>query len=169
VARKEKERREKNRVEGRMVPIITEAELPGPADNNEDTLDEFPETTAPSETSRSTVRGNHQPDQGNRREFVDWRLLMRQARARVENARKNYEHFNSFHLMPRNRWIAGAGHTGGGVILVDTETNQPTITSVGQLREAISEAKAELDSATQALEDLREKARRAGVPPGRLR
>jgi len=43
------------------------------------------------------------------------------------------------------------------------------IGSVEELQRMTAAAKAELDAAEKALADLRERARRAGVPPGWLR
>jgi hypothetical protein len=43
------------------------------------------------------------------------------------------------------------------------------IGSVGELQKLTADAKAELDAAQKALEDLEEEARRANVPPGWLR
>jgi hypothetical protein len=49
------------------------------------------------------------------------------------------------------------------------EKGRTVTRSVDELQRMTAAAKAELDAAEKALADLRERARRAGVPPGWLR
>jgi aspartate/tyrosine/aromatic aminotransferase len=73
----------------------------------------------------------------------------------LEEARKRRELLSKLHLTT-------------GAYYVD-ENNQPVITSVEQLQGMVAQSQAELDAASEALRQLREDARRAGVPPGWIR
>lgn len=84
-----------------------------------------------------------------------WRRRVAGATERRDAAKKRYDELNSLSLAP-------------GEYYVD-ENGEPLITSLGQLRSMIAQAKAEYDLAEKALEDLLEEARQADVPPGWLR
>jgi aspartate/tyrosine/aromatic aminotransferase len=86
---------------------------------------------------------------------MEWRRRNSEARERLTEARKRYELLSKLHLTT-------------GSYYVDSN-NEPVITSVEQLQSMVAEAQGELDSATAALSQLREDARRAGVPPGWVR
>ena len=80
---------------------------------------------------------------------------MSKSRERLQRAQENYEFLNRLYLFE-------------GAWYEDANGNR-VITSLAQLRQMIQAAKAELDGATKDLEDLKEEARRSGVPPGWLR
>ena len=84
-----------------------------------------------------------------------WRARMAQAKKRIEDARKEYEYWNSYTLVP-------------GEILVD-EKDRPVIRSIEELQGKTATAKRWLEAAEKALANLEEEARKAGVPPGWLR
>jgi hypothetical protein len=89
------------------------------------------------------------------RDEATWRARAAAARARVAAARKEYESWNSFHLVP-------------GEMLVDAQ-GRPLVRTVEQLQAKVAAARRALEAAERALENLEEAARRAGVPPGWLR
>lgn len=84
-----------------------------------------------------------------------WRGRMAAAHRRIENARREYDYWNSYMLVP-------------GEILVDAK-DRPVITSIEQLQGKTAAAKRSLEAAESALATLEEDARKAGVPPGWLR
>ena len=80
---------------------------------------------------------------------------MATATQRVQDARKEYEYWNSYTMVP-------------GELLVD-DKDRPVITSIEQLQGKTAVAKKALEAAEKALANLEEEARKAGVPPGWLR
>jgi hypothetical protein len=84
-----------------------------------------------------------------------WRSRVAGARASVEKARKRYQTFAGLTLVPGYEYVDDRGRT--------------LIQSVEELQHLTAAAKAELDAAQKALDDLLEEARRANVPPGWLR
>jgi hypothetical protein len=84
-----------------------------------------------------------------------WRSAVAQARERAAFARRQHEFLSSLNLVPGYVYVNERGRT--------------SIRSIEHLQSLTAEAKAELDDAERALEDLLEQARRAGVPPGWLR
>ncbi len=84
-----------------------------------------------------------------------WRARVREAQARVAEERAVYEHWARQSLVP-------------GYELVD-EDSRIVAGTVEELQAITARAKARLEAAEKALEDLRERARREGVPPGWLR
>lgn len=84
-----------------------------------------------------------------------WRSRLAAANARLAAARQAHETLASLTLVP-------------GYVYQD-ENGRTVIGSVEQLQRMTGRAKADLDSAQKALDDLLEEARRANVPPGWLR
>jgi hypothetical protein len=84
-----------------------------------------------------------------------WRSRARAAEARVERAQKAYDTLRSLYLV-------------NGEYYAD-KNGRPLVTSAEQLQKLTEQAKAELDAAKKALDDLQESARRQSVPPGWLR
>ncbi|MFQ5789474.1 MAG: hypothetical protein ACE5JI_03270 [Acidobacteriota bacterium] len=168
VARKEKERRQKNREKDAPVRVIDEAELAtlesATSENRPGQPDEGAGSENPESSERAIDAGTSEPSLAERREAeaskrrhaeAEWRGRASQARERLQKARERYEFLNGLHLS-------------GGEYYVD-ENNRPVITSLRQLRQMIATAKAELEAANRAYEELVEEARRVGVPPGWLR
>lgn len=90
-----------------------------------------------------------------RRDEAQWRARVARAMANVEEARKVHETLASMNLVPGYVYQDRRGRT--------------VIHSVEELQGLTARAKAELDAAEKALDDLLEQARRASVPPGWLR
>jgi hypothetical protein len=84
-----------------------------------------------------------------------WRDRLAKADARLEAARRAHETLSSLSLVPGYVYQDAHGRT--------------VIGSVEQLQQMTARAKADLDAAQKAREDLLEEARRANVPPGWLR
>jgi len=158
VARKEKERRQKNEETGVKPRVVTDEELKagkGELANDPDAPGMYePASTSPLARSRPS-RGD---DEETRRQndAASWRGRKALALAKVESARQKHETY-------KRMWLAPVGE-----IYVNRKTKQ-VIGSVGELQKLTADAKAELDAAQKALEDLEEEARRANVPPGWLR
>jgi hypothetical protein len=152
-SKKEKKRRESSTA---AAKTYTETDLQDlePVANEEDAKRQpegKPAPPARSTSSRSRARPESDPPDD---EQV-WRARVAQAEARIAEERAVYEHWARQSLVP-------------GYELVD-ENNRPVASSVEELQAITARAKARLEAAEKALADLREEARRAGVPPGWLR
>ena len=169
VARKEKERREKNKTQGVEVREITEDEVF--EDEDEAVEDESSESAEDLETAETeppeerridlsldddadAARANRESRE-RRRSEAEWRARLQRARARVNEAREGKEALAGLHLAQGESYVDGQGRT--------------VVESLDHLRRLVREADEELVAAEQSLVDLREEARRAGVPPGWLR
>ena len=86
---------------------------------------------------------------------VRWRKRLNEANQRLDEARKRYDAIKDVTL-----------HRGEK--LVD-EKDQVIASSPGEVQHLVDAARGEIEAAQQALDDLLESARRAGVPPGWLR
>jgi hypothetical protein len=161
VAKKEKKRREKNQQNGAKVRVIVEDEVssqdpeePPVSDSDVSPHEAKDPSSAPTEEAFPSAK-DQDPAVDRRREEAEWRGRVSEARERLSSARERYEYLAHLHLTP-------------GEYYVD-ENGNPVIGSLEELRQLVSEAKEELDAASQALDDLKEQARRAGVPAGWLR
>jgi hypothetical protein len=162
VAKKEKKRREDNKEKGVKVRVVEEDEFSTEEEETEGTerttdteemLEEF-EDTSPA-IDRDTRNRNPNSATDRQREEALWRSRFSQARARLNAAQKRYDALKELHLVP-------------GEYYVD-ENGRPLIRSLAELRRMVEDAEAELNEAKEGLDDLREQARRAGIPPGWLR
>jgi hypothetical protein len=165
VAKKEKERRDKNKQQGVAVREIREDEV--------DTADEQkPEEPAldsdvdasevePWDSDRIDVKVGGDPkapedaEGERRRSEAEWRSRFQAARARVTAAREQVSVLEGLYLGQGGYYVDAQGRT--------------VIESVEELQRLNREAKAELEEAETSLKDLQEEARRAGIPPGWLR
>jgi hypothetical protein len=158
-ARKARERREKNAKEGLRPKVYTEDDVPkapplanDPGKTPASTGAGSPPPPAPSASaeeapsSGATVSGQSESA---------WRGRVAEARRRIESARKEYEFWSGYTMVP-------------GEILVD-EKDRPVITTIEQLQGKTAAAKKAWEAAEKALSNLEEQARQAGVPPGWLR
>jgi len=153
VAKKEKDRR------GRAAPVPSKTytqddlkALPPAANEGPSRSAEASASSsspgAASETTRQSL--NDEADKRARDEKM-WRSRVAASRERVDAARKKYETLAAHGGDPRWPW-------------------EPDWMSDDVIApEVIAAAKAELDAAQKALDDLLEEARRANVPPGWLR
>jgi hypothetical protein len=156
VARQEKERRESNRERGDKAQVVI-GDIGGAGEDGEGprpaavgtTAVEAPSAPQEETSPRVSMDGDRAQQE------MEWRRRNSEARERLTEARKRYELLSKLHLTT-------------GSYYVDSN-NEPVITSVEQLQSMVAEAQGELDSATAALSQLREDARRAGVPPGWVR
>ena len=155
VARQEKERREGNRKRGEKAQLVIgdigsggESDAARPALVGT-TSTETPPLSGEVASPRASTLGDRAQQE------MEWRRRNGEARERLTEARKRNELLSKLHLTT-------------GSYYVDSN-NEPAITSVEQLQGMVARAKAEFDAATQALAQVREDARRAGVPPGWVR
>jgi hypothetical protein len=159
VAKKEKKRREKNQEKGVKVRVIQEGEVSTedtktgspdePTENNEGADAVFDLSSDEKKTPTSSSRSDRQQQE------AEWRARLGELKSRLNAAKERYEFLSGLHLTP-------------GEYYVD-ENGRPLITSLEQLRQMVSQAKADLDAAQKAMDDFKEQARKAGVPPGWLR
>lgn len=162
VAKKERERREKNQLEGVPVREFTEEEVFGPPDD--EATDEA-EGEAPSErepepepdgtSSSSATEAWERESRERRRAETEWRSRVHDARRRVEAARRRRATFDGLHLSVGEYYVDAHGRT--------------MIQSLEHLQRLVREADDEVKAAEAALADLLDEARREGVPPGWLR
>jgi hypothetical protein len=156
VARQEKERREDNRERGEKAQVVI-GDIGSAGEDGETPRPAVVGTT--SEEAPPAARVETAPpvsmDGDRAQQEMEWRRRNSEARERLKEARKRYELLSKLHLTT-------------GSYYVDSN-NEPIITSVEQLQSMVAEAQNEVDAATAALTQLREDARRAGVPPGWIR
>ena len=125
-----------------------------PVANEDDAKRPVESSSATTQRSTSVRRRSEEPS-GRIDEEDKWRTRVADAEARVAEERAVYEHWAGLSLVP-------------GYALVDS--NKGIVAgSVEELQAETARAKARLEAAEKALEDLHERARRAGVPPGWLR
>jgi hypothetical protein len=162
-ARREHARRRRVEASGDKARVITESELS--AGRTASAAAPKADATRPSAVEdESALRdesedGSAAPpsDDAGRRDQEDmWRGRMLEARNSVEFARRRHEYLSTLVMVP-------------GKYYVDEESGRAVITSTEQLQQLTAEALADRHAAEQALADLEERARRAGVPPGWLR
>ena len=150
-AKKEKDRRERPA----PVPAKTYTQddlkaLPPLANEGSSPSAEASASTSPPPATQETVRQPAHDDAGKRAQDEQmWRSRVAASRERVESARQKHEALAARGGDPR--WALRGLRTD----LVDPKV--------------IAAAKADLDAAQKALDDLLEEARRANVPPGWLR
>lgn len=167
VARKEKERRERNKASGVEVREFAEGEIFEDEDESADDETSEPEEAETAEggpaerridlslESDADAERRDREGRDRRRSESEWRARMQEARARVTRARARKEALSGLHLAQGESYVDAQGRT--------------VVASLEHLRELVREADEELAAAEKALVDLREQARRAGVPPGWLR
>jgi hypothetical protein len=150
-ARKEAERREKNKKAGVKAKAYGDADLSssgtGPAAGGADKPPAADPSTARSESDAESEQ--------RRQDEIRWRARVAEATARRDQAKAVYEEMSKLSLAQ-------------GEVYVD-DNNKVIVSGVGDLRAKIARAKARSEAAEEALQGLLEEARRAGVPPGWLR
>ncbi len=169
LAKKEWERREKNKDNGVTAREFSETEVFG--DDEEDGDGDGDEVGIEGETDASSTSplprridiavepddseslGDESRDR--RRQEAEWRNRFREARERVALAREQKAVWDGVHYVE-------------GVQLVD-ENGNVVVRSLDDLRRFVAQANQELADAERALKTVEEEARRAGVPPGWLR
>jgi cytochrome c peroxidase len=172
VAKKERERREKNKKEGVASREFSEEEVFGEKEE-----EKAPEGEAGEENESSDGPSNEADeaavipgvdknleDDGDRfekesrerkRSEAEWRSRVSNARARIAEAREAVQFFEELVLPPDSRYVDANGHT--------------VIESTEHLQRLTREAKEELAAAELDLRQIQDEARRAGIPPGWLR
>lgn len=168
VAKRERERREKNKKQGVAVREISEDEIfdddadgdaaetlaeegegaPGAAsEESQFDLDLFPSEGGVEDLDRARTE--------RRKQEAEWRSRVAEAKAHIEQARARKAQLDGLFLGEGQRYE----DTNGRVV----------IRSRAHLQQLVADAAEELRAAEEALVGLREEARRAGVPPGWLR
>lgn len=181
LAKKERERREKNKSEGVSVREYSEDQIfEDENEHNEDgdSADSGVEgvsgSDADGEPDSDSTRKSPIPDridiplgadsdnedlqdESRQREQqeAEWRNRFADARERVAHAREQKAIWDGVHYVE-------------GITLFD-ENGNPIVQSLDDLRRFVDQAGRELSEAESALKALEEEARRAGVPPGWLR
>lgn len=153
-AEKEKQRRQKNKEAGVQARVVTDEQMA--AERPEAVASPSPSPPAAASTA-PTQAESAEPDssQVRRQQEEQWRARMAKAQARLDAARKRHEAVSQLYMTHGEYYVDDKGRT--------------VIASAAQLQQMVAQAKAELDAAQRALENLEEDARRAGVPPGWLR
>jgi hypothetical protein len=156
-ARKEEERRQKNKEKGVKAPLFDDARIakkepasPAPA-ASPGTAAAAP--AAPADSNESSL-GDAEEEQRRQQEAM-WRSRMTAARARRDEAKKRYDYLNSLFLGPNEYFVDDKGKV--------------LVRDIDHLRQLIAQAKTEWDAAEKAIVDLEDSARRAGALPGWLR
>jgi hypothetical protein len=178
VAKKERERREKNKAEGVTARQITEDEVasddekedsnasdsdaPAEGDDGDDDVPDAEAGGVPISPFSTTIDVNEEKRRSlddeqadRRRQEAEWKARTQQARDRLERAKSAVQQLEGLHLMEGESYVDAEG--------------RPVISSPEHLKRLVDQANAELKSAEESLEKLRQEARRKGVPPGWLR
>lgn len=170
-AKKERERRDKNKKEGVVAREFSEEEVFGEKEEAE-AAEAEPDAEAetsdapPSGAGEAVIPGvdPNLEDPGERyeresrerkRSEAEWRSKASSARARISTARKRVEFFEELHLGPNEYYVDENGNT--------------VVESVEQLQGMMREARAELAAAERDWREMQDEARRSGIPPGWLR
>ena len=156
-ARKEAERREKNKKAGVKAKAYGDADLPSsgtpPAAGG---VDKPPAATlAPEPSTPRSESGADDEAEQRRQDETRWRARVAEATAKRDQAKAFYDWASTLSLAQ-------------GEVYVDNN-DRVVVNGIDDLRAKIAKAKARWDAAEEALARLLEEARRAGVPPGWLR
>ena len=172
-ARQEAERRKKVQSEGPTAPVVGEEALnKARAARHDNATSEAPSVShaSPADRSdghgeagvagtpraRSTDTNDLERERAQRaRDERMWRERVAAATARVQTARARYDAVKDMSLAPGQAFVDRNGRA--------------VVRSPDHLQRIVANARAELDAADKALEDLLEAARREGIPPGWLR
>lgn len=168
VAKKERERRDKNKKEGVAAREFSEEEVFGEKEEEKAPEGEAGEETESSDgpSDEAVIPGVDQKLEGDgdryekesrerKRSEADWRSKASNARARIAEARKAVQFFEELALPPNGRYVDVNGNT--------------VIESVEHLQRLMREAKEELAAAELDWKQIQDEARRTGIPPGWLR
>jgi hypothetical protein len=171
VAKKERERRDKNKKEGVAAREFSEEEVFGEkeeetapegepaeeAESSEGPSDDAEEAVIPGVDQKPDEDGDRYEKESRerKRSEAEWRSKAASARARIAEARKSVQFFEELSLPPNSRYVDAHGNT--------------VIESVDHLQRLTREAKEELAAAELDWKRIQDDARRAGIPPGWLR
>jgi hypothetical protein len=148
-ARKEAERRRRNKEAGVKARVFSDADAPRPDPSASPSAAPAAPTPAP-----ETPSGPDASEERARQEQM-WRSRKAEAVARRDEAKRKYDYVKELYLAPTESYVDERGRT--------------LIGSPQELQGMVARAKAEWDAAEKALVDLEEDARRAGALPGWLR
>jgi len=175
VAKKERERRDKNKKEGVASREFSEEEVFGPEEPEEEAHEapegdavETEESDAPSDDADEAAvipgvdpnledeKDRYETESRERkRSEAEWRSRASTARARIADAREAVQFFEGLALPPNGRYVDVNGNT--------------VIESVDHLQRLMREAKDELAAAELDWKRIQDEARRTNTPPGWLR
>ena len=172
VAKKERERRDKNKKEGVAAREFSEEEVFGEKEEekapeaSEGEAGEEPEPSDGPSNEAAVIPGMDQKleDDGDRfekesrerkRSEAEWRSKASDARARIAEARERVQFFEELFLPPDGRYVDVNGNT--------------VIESLDHLQRLTREAKEELAAVELDWKQIQNEARRAAIPPGWLR
>ena len=172
VAKKERERRDKNKKEGVAAREFSEEEVFGEKEEekapeaSEGEAGEEPEPSDGPSNEAAVIPGMDQKleDDGDRfekesrerkRSEAEWRSKASDARARIAEAQERVQFFEELFLPPDGRYVDVNGNT--------------VIESLDHLQRLTREAKEELAAAELDWKQIQNEARRAAIPPGWLR
>jgi hypothetical protein len=153
-ARKEQERRKKNKQAGVQAKVITEEDLrSGSPEAATKEVEAQPDAPAPQPAATEPEVSSGEPDRAAQEQR--WRARAAAARADVARAEAAVKELSQLSLVE-------------GEYYVDDQGNK-VIRNLAHLRELVAKADADLARARQALANLEEEARRSGALPGWLR
>ncbi|MGH9321556.1 MAG: hypothetical protein ACRD3V_16920 [Vicinamibacteria bacterium] len=177
VAKKERDRRDKNKKEGVSAREFTEEEVFGkeeekeaeegevPAGEDEESAEGGEGAEVQDEGSSTALEGvdvridenerSERESRNRKRSEAEWRARASAARSRVASARERVQMLEGLFLPQGGRYVDVNGNT--------------VIESLEHLQSLVQEAKEELTEAERSLVELQDEARRAGIPPGWIR
>ncbi len=171
VAKKERERRDKNKKEGVAAREFSEEEVFGEKEEEKAPQGEGGEETESSdrpseEGDEAVIPGVDQKldedgdkfekeSRERKRSEAEWRSKASNARTRIAEAREHLRFFEELFLPPDGQYVDAHGNT--------------VIESLDHLQRLTREAKEELAAAELDWKQIQDEARRTGIPPGWLR
>jgi len=182
VAKKERERRDKNKKEGVAAREFSEEEVfgekeeekasdgePGESGKEAEPIDASSGEANDANEAKDAVIPGLDPNledendaeryeresRERKRSEAEWRSKASSARARIAAARDRVQFFEGLHLGPNEYYVDENGRT--------------VVESVEQLQQMTREAKEELAAAELDWKVIQDQARRGGIPPGWLR
>jgi hypothetical protein len=156
-ARKEELRRQKNKEQGVKAPVFDDTKIapkkPAPSPTPS------PGASLAAAAPAAAVSAERDPSDAEAEERKQqeeiWRGRMTAARVKRDAARRRYDELTKLSLVPGESYIDHDGRI--------------VIRNLEHLQELVARAKAELDTAEAAIDEIEDAARRAGALPGWLR
>jgi hypothetical protein len=157
-ARREEQRRQKNKEKGVKAPLFDDTKIappkPAPSPSPGPSAGASPAAAAPAAVSAERDASDAEAEERKQQEEI-WRGRMTAARVKRDAARRRYDELTKLSLVPGESYVDHDGRI--------------VIRNLEHLQELVARAKAELDTAEAAINDIEDAARRAGALPGWLR
>jgi hypothetical protein len=156
-ARREEQRRQKNKEKGVKAPLFDDTKIAPakPAPSPGPSTAASPAAAAPAATVSAERDPSDAEAEERKQQEEIWRGRMTDARVKRDAARRRFDELSKLSLTAGESYVDDDGR----IVIRDLE----------HLRELIAKARADLQSAEAAINEVEDAARRAGALPGWLR